>query len=159
MQYPESDVRTRLRPILTALLLVLVTTWGICPCTMAKALGLAGSTAAEGVCGADEGLAADTRAPACCCKPMPPASSGDESDAPADDECPCCKRGGWMRDLPPQAQAIDLDLPAPTFLDLPMLAATVAVELPAPEVARSESGPPTCQRPHAAPVGIVRILS
>ncbi len=66
-----------------------------------------------------------------------------------------------MRDLPPQADGPALDLPAPAFLDLPMLVAAHAAFLPAPEVARlaADDGPPTSQRPHAAPVGSVRLLS
>ena len=151
-------MRNLLRPTLTVLLVVLVTTWGTCPCTMAKALGLSGAASEEAGCGAGEGLVS-VGAPACCCKPMAPPVSGDEGEAPADDECPCCKRGGWMRDLPPQAQAIELDLPAPTFLELPVLVAAFAFEQPAPEVARDDRSPATCHRPHASPVGIVRLLS
>lgn len=148
-------MRNFLRPTLTILLVVLVTTWGTCPCTMAKALGIGGASAEAA---AAAGEAAPTLPP-CCCQKFAPPSDGD-SETPADDECPCCKRGGWMRDLPPQAQSIDLDLPAPTFLGLPLLATAESVLLPAPEVAtRFETGPPTCQRPHAAPVGIVRLLS
>ena len=66
-----------------------------------------------------------------------------------------------MRDLPPQAQGLDLEQPAPTFLDLPVLETATAVLLPAPEVARplDDDGPPPGCRPHAAPVGVVRILS
>ena len=66
-----------------------------------------------------------------------------------------------MRDLPPQATSVALDLPAPTFLDLPLHAAVPADVPAAPEVARLEAddGPPTSQRPHAAPVGSVRLLS
>ena len=40
-------MRTVPRPALIALLVVLLTTWGICPCTMAKVLGIA-AAAPEG---------------------------------------------------------------------------------------------------------------
>lgn len=148
-------MRNFLRPTLTILLVVLVTTWGVCPCTMAKALGIGGASVET----ATDGSETVQIVPPCCCQKFAP-SSDDEGETPSDEECPCCKRGGWMRDLPPQAQSIDLDLPAPTFLDLPLLATAESVLLPAPEVAtRFKTGPPTCQRPHAAPVGIVCLLS
>ncbi len=71
-----------------------------------------------------------------------------------------------MRDLPPQAQAIVLqhaelltyELPAATFL-LKFLPSV----LPVATTDRAEAGPPgglsEAERPHAAPVGIVRLLT
>lgn len=40
-------MRNLLRPTLVVLLVVLLTTWGTCPCTMAKALGIAPDAGTE----------------------------------------------------------------------------------------------------------------
>lgn len=150
-------MRTLARPLLSVLLVVLVTTWGICPCTMASALGL-GSAEGEGA-GVAASTTSPTAPPTCCCKRMaPPASEGD-GETPPEDECPCCKRGGWMRDLPDQVQTVALEAPGLAMFDLPLLVATFANPQPTPGRVLRDTGPPTRWRPHASPVGIVRLLS
>ncbi|MDF1699635.1 MAG: hypothetical protein P1V36_00555 [Planctomycetota bacterium] len=155
-------MRTLARPLLSILLVVLVTTWGICPCTMASALGL-GPGDAVGAEGEAAGVAASTTSPTppltCCCKRMAPPARESDGETPPEDECPCCKRGGWMRDLPDQVQTVALEAPGLATFDLPLLVATYAHPQPTPVRVLRDTGPPTCWRPHASPVGIVRLLS
>jgi len=75
------------------------------------------------------------------------------------EDCPCCKRGGWMRDLPPQADAIALEAPVRAYLALPLLALPHAPML-VPETrgpARLSTAPPGESSPSGCPVGIVRL--
>ena len=66
-----------------------------------------------------------------------------------------------MRDLPPQVQAIVLEQPAPAFLALPQLAMGHAVFLLDHEDRSCApwAAPLDTERLHAAPVGIVRLLT
>ncbi len=152
-------VRSPTRPALIILLVVLLTTWGTCPCTMAKALGIDGGADASADAPSSAEVVELAVAPCCgnCCK------QDDGSDLPSEDmpdaPCPCCANGGCLRDLPPQAQALDLDMPDVAVFDLPLDVVVAMLVLPTPEVAPLDSGPATDWRPHAAPVGIVRILS
>ncbi|MDJ0521031.1 MAG: hypothetical protein QNJ90_03040 [Planctomycetota bacterium] len=89
--------------------------------------------------------------------PEAPESSTKSGERPGD-KCPCCKRGGWIRDLPPQAQAVQLEPLVPAFLDLPAPELWDAPALPEQrEVLELVHAPPDDPRPHAAPVGIVRL--
>lgn len=155
----EQTVRTLTRPLLSLLLVMLVTTWGICPCTMASALGLDGGADAAGAADADGAVACGEAARTCCCKRMAPPAGESDGETPPEDECPCCKRGGWIRDLPDQVQTVALEAPGLAPFDLPRLVAGFAIPQPAPEVVLRDTGPPTRLRPHASPVGIVRLLS
>jgi hypothetical protein len=153
------------RPLLASLLVAIIATWGICPCTMGKIFGIGDGPVAP-CCAHPSGdaghadLDREDEAPCCCCKhhAEPPSEDGAK-DVPADDECPCCSHGGCLRDLPPSAPVLALELPAPTFLDLPILVAALRCELPAPEVVAFDAGPPSAHRPHAAPIGVVRLIS
>ncbi len=65
-----------------------------------------------------------------------------------------------MRDLPPQMQAIVLEQPALAFLALPQLDLSHAGLLFEPDDSGLEAtAPPDSERLHAAPVGIVRLLT
>ncbi len=156
-------VRSFHRPCLSVLLVVLLAMWGTCPCVYAKMFNLAPpgpeTTSAEAP-------ASPAPTPAYCCKFCAPSSSSspvlsnaaDEAPPPSRD-CPCCERGGWMRDLPPQAQALLLEAPTPAAFDVPCLAVTELVLDLVGETRATDTGPPMSQRPHASPVGIVRLLN
>lgn len=143
----------------------MVTTWGVCPCTMAKVFGFGDGPDAPCAQTADrtaDAAAPQGKKPCCCCTHDHEADPSEgTTDAPADEECPCCSHGGCLRDLPPQVQSADLVLPTPTFLDLPLplLVTALVHEAPVLGVAAFDAGPPASRRPHASPVGIVRLLS
>ncbi len=137
-----------LRRSLLLLLCVLVVSWGTCPCLFARMVGTVDTepvTTASGACG--------------CCK-----KNADDAPAkrsiPKPDECPCCSRGGSIRDLPPQGDS-DLIDPAPVVADfvLPAVRTTTHVPIDAFDTDHEATGPPLGQGPHACPVGIVLLLS
>lgn len=149
-------MRSALRPTVCLLLVVLLTTWGTCPCVYAQMLG-----------GAAEDAAPAPKA-CCCCKQRASAErdaprkgvAAKRAPKPAEDDCPCCSHGGWMRDLPPQAQALDLAAPAVVLGALPV-PVRVAPALELVPIRRPEIADPprtSAHRPHASPVGIVRLL-
>jgi hypothetical protein len=139
------------RRLLPYLLCALVATWGICPCVFGRVLGIGEADAAETTAVPD---------PCGCCRShhARDASSDAREQAPDQPEkCPCCERGGSIRDLPPQGGDV-VPLEPPAVIAVPaLLPACVPAFLP--EVAvRHATGPPGAPAPHACPVGVVRLL-
>jgi hypothetical protein len=150
-------VRSLFRPCLSVLLVALLAIWGICPCVHAKMLGIAPPVGEPASADASSSPVA-----ACCCKvcvSVPTSAEGANAPAAPSRDCPCCKRGDWMRDLPPQAQVPMLEAPTPAAFDVPHLAVTELALDRVSETAVRDTGPPTSLRPHASPVGIVRLLN
>lgn len=136
------------RRTLLILLCVLVVSWGACPCVYARMFERPVDEPEE------------VPATSCCC-------GHAEQDAPADDsvpepgDCPCCSKGGALRDLPPHGDVDLLDTTPPVA---EAVGAPDAVEFSAPVTAlRAQpgggTGPPLAPSPHACPVGIVLLLS
>jgi hypothetical protein len=158
-------VRSISRPVLCVLLVVLLTTWGTCPCIFAKMLrGATGVSTSSATCAVGEvNSSASSGLPPCCCRGKQGADtdSGDasrsDSREPGNEDCPCCKHGGWMRDLPPPAHATLLDMPDVGAPDWPALAVETLVLTAVRRPIAADTGPPGAWRPHAAPVGIVRL--
>jgi hypothetical protein len=152
------------RLCLSVLLVALVLSWGTCPCILARVLGI-GTPAAEAA--SHDGVSAPVETPgACrCCKhharkKLADAEPAGDRRPSSPDDCPCCSRGGAIRDLPPEGGdalqdvapevvALALVEPAPGVPSAPLRSA----------VEETATGPPADAGLHGCPVGIVLILS